>query len=59
VIGALTPTVLPILLIWGLERNHRRQPYPRPPLAGSTDVRDRDAERIHTELRCAADRLET
>ncbi|MEU6183721.1 hypothetical protein [Streptomyces coeruleorubidus] len=39
----------------GLERNHRRQPYPRPSLNGSTDVHDRDTERVRAELRAAAD----
>jgi hypothetical protein len=58
VIGALVPAALPILIIWGLERNHRRQPGPRPPLAGSTNVRDRDTERLHADLRCAAGRQE-
>ncbi|PNG23550.1 hypothetical protein [Streptomyces cahuitamycinicus] len=39
----------------GLEHNHRRQPYPRPSLNGSTDVHDRDAERVRAELGAAAD----
>jgi hypothetical protein len=39
------------LLAWGLERNHRRQPpAPRPRLNGTTDVADRDAERVEAEL---------
>ena len=39
----------------GLELNHRRQPYPRPSLNGSTDIHDRDAERVRAELLAAAD----
>jgi hypothetical protein len=40
------------LLAWALERNHRRRPpAPRPFLNGSTDVTDRDAERVAAELR--------
>ncbi|MET8676135.1 hypothetical protein ABZW18_00635 [Streptomyces sp. NPDC004647] len=44
------------ILAWGLERNYGRQPYPRTSLNGSTEVRDRDAERVRDELRAAADR---
>lgn len=40
------------LLIYGLERNRARQPtQPRHHLAGSSDVVDRDSERVRTELR--------
>lgn len=56
----MTATLLALallaLLLYGLEHNHRRQPYPRPPLDGSTDLPDRDAGRVRTELRAAADR---
>lgn len=44
--------------VCGLERNHRRRPYPRPSLNGSTDAHDRDAARVRAELRAAADRGE-
>jgi hypothetical protein len=30
------------LLVYGLERNHARQPRPRPRLFGSTNVEDRE-----------------
>jgi hypothetical protein len=30
------------LVVYGLERNHSRQPHPRPRLFGSTNVNDRD-----------------
>jgi hypothetical protein len=35
------------LVIYGLERNHARQPYPRERLAGSTDVKDRYMTRVN------------
>jgi hypothetical protein len=38
------------LLVYGLERNHARRPYPRSRLAGSSDVDDRDAARINADL---------
>jgi hypothetical protein len=38
------------LLGYGLQRNARRQTGPKPPLAGSTDVPDRDLQRIRAEL---------
>ena len=38
------------LLVWALERAHRRGPQPRPRLAGSSDVLDRDAERVRADL---------
>ena len=44
--------VLVLALIgYGLERNHARQRQPRSRLAGSTDVVDRDTERVIAELR--------
>ncbi|WP_166664411.1 hypothetical protein [Actinophytocola oryzae] len=36
-------------VVYGLERNNARQ-VTHPHLAGSTDVRDRDQERLSTEL---------
>ncbi|HEX2131406.1 MAG TPA: hypothetical protein VHH15_07575 [Actinophytocola sp.] len=36
------------LLIYALERNHHRHPSPH--LSGSTDIHDRDADRLTTEL---------
>ncbi|MHA6764318.1 hypothetical protein [Streptacidiphilus sp. PAMC 29251] len=42
--------VLIVLLGYALERNHRRQPGPRPPLAGSSDLPDRDTQRVLAEL---------
>ena len=38
------------LVVYGLERNNRRQPDPRPPLAGSPNAPDRDLERVRDEL---------
>lgn len=38
------------LLIYGLEHNRNRQSRPGPRLAGSTDIIDRDTERITNEL---------
>ncbi|MEY9965135.1 hypothetical protein ABIA33_003177 [Streptacidiphilus sp. MAP12-16] len=46
----LIALVLIGLLAYALERNHRRQVGPRPPLAGSSDVMDRDAQRVEAEL---------
>jgi hypothetical protein len=42
------------LVVWALERNHRRQPpvpspWPRLNGTGTTDVHDRDAERVAAE----------
>lgn len=54
---ALIALALLALLACGLERNRRRS-FPWPPLAGSSDVQDRDAERVRAELRSAADRAE-
>ena len=39
-----------VLIGYGLERNERRQSGLKPPLAGSTDVPDRDLQRIRAEL---------
>lgn len=40
------------LVVYGLERNRiRLAARPHPHMAGSSDVVDRDAERVHTELR--------
>ncbi|MCT2582786.1 hypothetical protein [Actinophytocola gossypii] len=36
------------LLVYALERNHHRHPAPR--LTGSTDIPDRDADRLTTDL---------
>ncbi|WP_436493656.1 hypothetical protein [Actinokineospora sp. HUAS TT18] len=43
--------VLAFLLVYGLDRNHHRQPQPRPRLAGHTDVEDRDLARTVAETR--------
>ena len=44
-----------VLLVYGLERNHRRQPRNGAgggsALIGSTDVVDRDVERLAADLR--------
>lgn len=55
---ALIALVLLALLACGLVRKRRRRPYRWPPPAGSSDVQDRDAERLRAELRSAADRAE-
>jgi hypothetical protein len=39
------------LIVWGLERNQRRQQLTPPPLAGSSPVVDRDTERLLDDLR--------
>ncbi|GAA2440091.1 hypothetical protein GCM10010191_64420 [Actinomadura vinacea] len=52
---ALAVFVLVAVLVHRLERNHRRQSGPRSPLAGSTHVQDRDAQRLHADLRFADD----
>jgi hypothetical protein len=38
-------------LVYGLERNRRHQAQPRSRLAGSSDIVDRDNERIFGDLR--------
>jgi hypothetical protein len=48
---ALTFTLVLLALVgYGLQRNARRQTGPKPPLAGSTDVPDRDLQRTRAEL---------
>ncbi|MCE6993681.1 hypothetical protein LZG04_02495 [Saccharothrix sp. S26] len=42
------------LVVYGLERNHRRQPRLGSRMAGSTDVEDRDVTRLAGDLRAAA-----
>jgi hypothetical protein len=37
-------------IAYGLQRNHARQSQPQSPLAGSTDVHDRDLERVVHDL---------
>jgi hypothetical protein len=37
-------------VIYGLERNNARQTSPRSHPAGSTDIQDRDQERVTTDL---------
>ncbi|MED7952169.1 hypothetical protein ACFVYP_31215 [Kitasatospora sp. NPDC058201] len=47
-----------VLVVWALERNHRRLAGPPPSRNGTAGVRDRDAERVRAELRAAADRAD-
>lgn len=42
------------LVVYGLERNHRRQPRNAAELVGSSDVADRDIERLAVDLRAIA-----
>ena len=49
--------VLIALLALALERNHRRQQGPRPPLYGSGGVPDMDAQRVLAELAYQRDRV--
>ncbi|NUT46821.1 MAG: hypothetical protein HOV94_05795 [Saccharothrix sp.] len=42
------------LVVYGLERNHRRHTDPGPHLAGSTDTEDRDLPRVTADLHAAA-----
>lgn len=51
--GAVFLVLVIALIGYGLERNHARQTQPRSRLAGSTDIVDRDNERIRDELRAA------
>jgi hypothetical protein len=44
------------LVVYGLERNHRRQPHLGSRLAGSTDAEDRDLPRVVADLRATATR---
>jgi len=46
----LVTAVIIALVVYGLERNRARQSQPHPHLAGSTDIQDRDTERITSEL---------
>ena len=39
-----------VLLAWALDRAYRRRPYPRNRLAGSTNIFDRDAQRLEGDL---------
>ena len=39
------------LIVYGLERNRRHQSQPRGRLAGSSDIIDRDRERIWSDIR--------
>jgi hypothetical protein len=39
------------VIAYGLERNRRHQAQPRSRLAGSSDIVDRDSERIFSDLR--------
>ncbi|WP_284746474.1 hypothetical protein [Amycolatopsis sp. RTGN1] len=39
-----------VLLAWALDHAYRRRPYPRNRLAGSTDVYDRDVQRLESDL---------
>jgi hypothetical protein len=52
-VTALAELLLLVILICALERAHRRRTGPWPPLAGSSDVTDRDAERLRSDLRTA------
>jgi hypothetical protein len=51
-ITLILTTLFAALIVYGLQRNSRRQCGPRSPLAGSPPVRerDRDLERIRDEL---------
>ncbi|TDU89249.1 hypothetical protein EV138_2811 [Kribbella voronezhensis] len=44
------------IVVAALERNRRRQPHPRPRTSGSSDVQDRDTERVIAELQATAGR---
>jgi hypothetical protein len=49
-ITLITTLVFIAAIVYGLQRNARRQPGPRPPLAGSPTALDRDLERVRDEL---------
>jgi hypothetical protein len=51
---ALFVLIVLALVGYGLERNHSRQSAPHSRLAGSTDIQDRDLERVDADLRVAA-----
>lgn len=42
--------VAAVLLAWALDHAYRRRPYPRNRLAGSTEVYDRDVQRLESDL---------
>ncbi|ROP40785.1 hypothetical protein [Saccharothrix texasensis] len=44
------------LVVYGLERNHRRQPHLGSRLAGGTDTEDRDLPRVTADLRAVTAR---
>ncbi|MFD5555515.1 hypothetical protein ACFWIA_16950 [Streptomyces sp. NPDC127068] len=46
------------LIVWALERNHRRRARRGPAQAGGADGRDRDAARARSELRAVAGRTD-
>ncbi|WP_329050278.1 hypothetical protein OG738_00490 [Amycolatopsis sp. NBC_01488] len=39
-----------VLLAWALDHAYRRRPYPHDRLAGSSDVPDRDVQRLEGDL---------
>ncbi|MEV7043348.1 hypothetical protein [Amycolatopsis sp. NPDC051061] len=39
-----------VVLAWALDHAYRRRPYPRNRLAGSTNVFDRDVQRLEGDL---------
>lgn len=49
-IALILTIVFVALVVYGLERNDRRQTGPRPPLTGSPNAPDRDLERVRDEL---------
>jgi hypothetical protein len=49
-IAIVLTIVFVALVVYGLERNERRQTGPRPPLAGTPNAPDRDLERVRDEL---------
>jgi len=49
-IALIVIVLLTALVVYGLQRNERRQSGPRPRLTGSPSARDRDLERVRDEL---------
>jgi hypothetical protein len=47
----LVTAIIIALVMYGLERNRARTPQTHPHLAGSTDIQNRDEERLSCELR--------